>query len=194
MGRPPAFLGGRVEMPAIAEKIGAARAEGDLKENAEYHAQREAQGLLQARINLIKSKLAKAHIIDPSTLRAAMHDCFDAGTLAKGRVYQMQKRVLSCTVGRLGAGWGIAAEVRGSTAPRYEVSIDIANKDGAPSIQGECSCPMRHDCKHVAAVMLHILQQPGQWFNPAASVSLPAADGTRNNLESSGALRAVPPC
>jgi transcription elongation factor GreA len=57
-----------VEMPAIAEKISAARAEGDLKENAEYHAQREAQGLLQARINLIKSKLAKANIIDPSTL------------------------------------------------------------------------------------------------------------------------------
>ena len=56
------------EMPAIAEKISAARAEGDLKENAEYHAQREAQGLLQARINLIKSKLSKANIIDPSTL------------------------------------------------------------------------------------------------------------------------------
>jgi transcription elongation factor GreA len=58
----------RIEMPAIAEKIGAARAEGDLKENAEYHAQREAQGLLQARINLIKSKLAKAQIVDPATL------------------------------------------------------------------------------------------------------------------------------
>ena len=57
-----------VEMPAIAEKIGAARSEGDLKENAEYHAQRKAQGMLQARINLIKSKLNKAQIIDPSTL------------------------------------------------------------------------------------------------------------------------------
>jgi len=58
----------RVEMPAIAEKIAAARAEGDLKENAEYHAQREAQGLLQAKINLIKSKLARAQIIDPAKL------------------------------------------------------------------------------------------------------------------------------
>jgi transcription elongation factor GreA len=58
----------RVQMPAIAEKIAAARAEGDLKENAEYHAQREAQGLLQAKINLQKSKLARAQIIDPSKL------------------------------------------------------------------------------------------------------------------------------
>jgi transcription elongation factor GreA len=57
-----------VEMPAIAEKIAAARSEGDLKENAEYHAQREAQGLLQAKINLVKSKLARAQIIDPATL------------------------------------------------------------------------------------------------------------------------------
>src|SRR6187401_267943 len=58
----------RIEMPAIAEKIGAARSEGDLKENAEYHAQREAQGLLQAKINLLKTKLARAQIIDPATL------------------------------------------------------------------------------------------------------------------------------
>lgn len=57
-----------VQMPAIAEKIAAARAEGDLKENAEYHAQREAQGLLQARINEKKGKLARAQIIDPKTL------------------------------------------------------------------------------------------------------------------------------
>jgi transcription elongation factor GreA len=57
-----------VTMPAIAEKIAAARSEGDLKENAEYHAQREAQGLLQAKINLLKTKLARAQIIDPATL------------------------------------------------------------------------------------------------------------------------------
>jgi transcription elongation factor GreA len=57
-----------VEMPLIAEKISAARSEGDLKENAEYHAQREAQGLLQAKINLLKTKLARAQIIDPATL------------------------------------------------------------------------------------------------------------------------------
>jgi transcription elongation factor GreA len=57
-----------VEMPKIAEKIAAARSEGDLSENAEYHAQREAQGLLQAKINLLKTKLARAQIIDPATM------------------------------------------------------------------------------------------------------------------------------
>ncbi len=52
----------------ILEKIAAARSEGDLSENAEYHAQREAQGLLQARINKLKSDLARATIVDPSKL------------------------------------------------------------------------------------------------------------------------------
>lgn len=56
------------EMPLITEKIAAARAEGDLKENAEYHAQRENQGMMQAKINELKDKLARASIVDPSKL------------------------------------------------------------------------------------------------------------------------------
>jgi transcription elongation factor GreA len=53
-------------MPKIVEKIAIARGEGDLKENAEYHSQREAQGLLQAKINGLRNKLAMATIIDPA--------------------------------------------------------------------------------------------------------------------------------
>src|SRR5262245_32193179 len=71
-----------VEMPAIAEKIAAARSEGDLSENAEYHAQREAQGMLQAKINLIKTKLARATIIDTSTLPRDQV-CFGATVVVK---------------------------------------------------------------------------------------------------------------
>ncbi|HIN94177.1 MAG TPA: transcription elongation factor GreA [Planctomycetes bacterium] len=56
------------ELPKIAEHIAAARAEGDLSENAEYHAQREAMGMLQAKINLMRSELARASIVDPSKL------------------------------------------------------------------------------------------------------------------------------
>ena len=57
-----------VQMPVIVEKIAVARAEGDLKENAEYHSQREAQGMLQAKINQLKSKLARATIVDQSKI------------------------------------------------------------------------------------------------------------------------------
>ena len=45
-----------------------ARAEGDLKENAEYHGARESQGMLQAKINLLRDKLARASIVDMSLL------------------------------------------------------------------------------------------------------------------------------
>jgi transcription elongation factor GreA len=57
-----------VEMPKIAQKIADARAEGDLSENAEYHGQREAQGLLQARINRLKAKLASSYIVDKAAI------------------------------------------------------------------------------------------------------------------------------
>lgn len=58
-----------VEMPFVAEKIAEARAEGDLKENAEYHAQRENQGMLQAKINQKKQMIGNAYIIDPSKMK-----------------------------------------------------------------------------------------------------------------------------
>ena len=57
-----------VEMPQIVEKIASARAEGDLSENAEYHGQRENQGMVQAKINLLSDKLARASIVDMSKL------------------------------------------------------------------------------------------------------------------------------
>src|SRR4249920_3688649 len=57
-----------VELAAVSARVAAARAEGDLSENAEYHGARETQGMLQARINLLRSKLAAAMIVDPSTM------------------------------------------------------------------------------------------------------------------------------
>lgn len=57
-----------VLMPEIASRIAEARAEGDLKENAEYHGARESQGMLQAKINQIKDKLSRADIVDMSKL------------------------------------------------------------------------------------------------------------------------------
>jgi len=56
------------EMIEVAKRIAAARDLGDLSENAEYHAAREDQGMLQARIDALKDKLARAFIVDQSTL------------------------------------------------------------------------------------------------------------------------------
>lgn len=53
-----------VKRPAIIEAIAEARAHGDLKENAEYHAAREAQGFCEGRIQDIEGKLSNAQIID----------------------------------------------------------------------------------------------------------------------------------
>lgn len=57
-----------VEMPKIAERVAEARSAGDLKENAEYHGARESQGMLQAKINLLRDKLSRARIVDTSAL------------------------------------------------------------------------------------------------------------------------------
>ena len=56
------------EMIEVAKRIAAARDLGDLSENAEYHAAREDQGMLQARIDAIRDQLSRAIIIDKSTL------------------------------------------------------------------------------------------------------------------------------
>ena len=58
----------KAEMPKISQEIGVAREHGDLKENAEYHAAKEKQGLVHARIAEIEDKLARAEVIDTTKL------------------------------------------------------------------------------------------------------------------------------
>jgi transcription elongation factor GreA len=57
-----------VEMIEVAKRIATARAMGDLSENAEYHAAREDQGMLQARIDALKDKLSRSFFVDTSNL------------------------------------------------------------------------------------------------------------------------------
>lgn len=58
----------RVERPRVTQAIAEARAHGDLKENAEYHAAREQQSFMEGRIMEIEGKLGNAQVIDVTTI------------------------------------------------------------------------------------------------------------------------------
>ena len=64
--------------PAVIQAIAEARAHGDLKENAEYHAAREQQGFIEGRIKQLESELSNAQLIDISTLNAGDKVVFGA--------------------------------------------------------------------------------------------------------------------
>jgi len=67
-----------VMRPEIIAAIAEARAHGDLKENAEYHAARDQQGMTEARINVIENTLSGAEIIDVSKLNPGSRVVFGA--------------------------------------------------------------------------------------------------------------------
>ncbi len=67
-----------VERPRIIAAIAEARAHGDLKENAEYHAAREMQGFTEGRIKELESALSHADVIDVSRLNAGSRVVFGA--------------------------------------------------------------------------------------------------------------------
>ena len=58
-----------IERPKIIKEIAEARAHGDLKENAEYHAAKERQGFIEGRISNIEGTVSNAEIIDTSKLK-----------------------------------------------------------------------------------------------------------------------------
>ena len=67
-----------VQRPAVILAIAEARAHGDLRENAEYHAAREQQGFIEGRIKQLEGELSHAQVIDVSTLNAGSRIVFGA--------------------------------------------------------------------------------------------------------------------
>jgi transcription elongation factor GreA len=60
-----------VDLPQVVKDIGTAREHGDLSENAEYHAAKERQGMIVARISFLEQTLSRAEVIDPSKLSSS---------------------------------------------------------------------------------------------------------------------------
>ncbi|MBB1059321.1 transcription elongation factor GreA [Marilutibacter spongiae] len=67
-----------VQRPAVIHAIAEARAHGDLKENAEYHAAREQQGFIEGRIKQLEAELSHAQVIDVASLNAGDRVVFGA--------------------------------------------------------------------------------------------------------------------
>lgn len=59
------------ELPKVVKDIGTAREHGDLSENAEYHAAKDRQGMIVARISYLEQTLSRAEVIDPSKLNGS---------------------------------------------------------------------------------------------------------------------------
>ena len=76
-----------VERPAASRAIAEAREKGDLKENAEYDAAKEAQGLLEAKIANLEGQIATARIIDEATI-----DTSKVSILTKVKVTNMNTK------------------------------------------------------------------------------------------------------
>lgn len=76
-----------IERPAASRAIAEAREKGDLKENAEYDAAKEAQGLLEAKIALLEGQIASARVLDESTI-----DTSKVSILTKVRVVNLNTK------------------------------------------------------------------------------------------------------
>lgn len=94
-----------VERPAISKQIGEAIDKGDISENAEYDAAKDAQGMLEARIANLQSKIASARIIDESKIDTSTVQIMNVVTIKnKKNNATMKYTIVSETEADLKAG------------------------------------------------------------------------------------------
>ena len=115
-----------VDRPAASRAIAEAREKGDLKENAEYDAAKEAQGLLEARIRKFETELATARVIDTSTIDTSKVTILTRVTITnvatgKTMTYQLvSEKEADLKVGKISVtspiGKGLMGKKEGETA------------------------------------------------------------------------------
>jgi transcription elongation factor GreA len=130
-----------VERPAASKAIAEAREKGDLKENAEYDAAKEAQGLLEAKISRMEAELATARILDATNIDTSKVSILTKVTITnkatkKSMTYQivsekeadlkLQKISVTSPIGKglLGKKVGEEAEIQ---APNGKIVFTIDN-------------------------------------------------------------------
>ena len=84
----------RVERPSISKQIAEARDKGDLSENAEYDAAKEAQGMLEMKISKLKDIISKARIIDESKMDSSKAYILSTVTIKNLKNNQQMKYTL----------------------------------------------------------------------------------------------------
>ena len=118
-----------VERPAISAAIAEARDKGDLSENAEYDAAREAQGLLEMRIAKMEDTIANARIIDESKVDKSKVQILSRVTLlnhntGKEVIYTIAEHEANLREGKLAIGTPIAKALLGhKKGDRVDVTV-----------------------------------------------------------------------
>jgi superfamily II DNA or RNA helicase len=95
-------------------------------------------------------------------------------SVTHGRSYQRERRVLKARMDP--DSLLVTGEVRGSGSHRYRQRIQLTPRESGIAIDGECSCPVGHNCKHVAAVLLEVLRLG--WHSAHASKPLATKTGS----------------
>ena len=83
-----------VERPTISKQIGEAIEKGDISENAEYDAAKDAQGMLEAKISVLQSKIANARILDESKINTSQVQILNVVTIKNKKNNAVMKYTL----------------------------------------------------------------------------------------------------
>src|SRR5579862_3435132 len=127
----------QIERPRIIAAIAEARAHGDLKENAEYHAAREQQGFTEGRILEIESKLSVAHVIDVTQIENTGRIIFGATVTLNGNDKSLRYQIVGEDEADIKNNKiSVTSPVARALIGKYEGdSVDVTTPDGVTTYE-----------------------------------------------------------